>query len=117
MRSQPKPVQAADPDPRRAATAPRPPAGPVGSATASSRSGLAGELLDRRWAQVQAAAVDAGRDPASVSLTLGGLLGDDAAITAAVDRGAERVVLTTRTADLDELRHAMDAAVALAARL
>jgi probable F420-dependent oxidoreductase len=79
--------------------------------------GLAGELLDRRWSQVQAAAVDAGRDPASVSLTLGGLLGDDAAITDAVARGAERVVLSTRTADLDELRRSMDAAVALAARL
>ena len=79
--------------------------------------GLSGELLDRRWAQVQAAAVDADRDPASVSLTLGGLLGDDAAITDAVGRGAERVVLSTRTADLDELRHAMDAAVAQAAAL
>ena len=32
-------------------------------------------------------------------------------------RGAERVVLSTRTADLDELRHAMDAAVAQAAAL
>lgn len=79
--------------------------------------GLAGEALDQRWAQVQAAAEEAGRDPSTVSLTLGGLLGDDAAITAAVERGAERVVLSTRTADLGELRHAMDAAVALVARL
>ena len=79
--------------------------------------GLSGELLDRRWAQVQAAATDADRDPASVSLTLGGLLGDGAAITEAAARGAERVVLSTRTADLDELRHAMDAAVAQAAAL
>ena len=47
---------------------------------------------------------------------MGGLLGDDAAITTAIDNGAERVVLSTRSADLDELRHAMDAAVALAAR-
>ena len=56
--------------------------------------GLSGELLDRRWAQVQAAAADAGRDPAAVSLTLGGLLGDDAAITDAVDarRRARRAV-------------------------
>ena len=30
--------------------------------------GLSGERLDQRWAQVQAAAVDAGRDPASVTL-------------------------------------------------
>lgn len=79
--------------------------------------GVAGELLDRRWAQVQAAAVVAGRDPATVTLTLGGLLGEDAAITDAVERGAERVVLSTRTADLDELRHAMDAAVARVASL
>lgn len=79
--------------------------------------GLAGEALDRRWAEVQAAALDAGRDPASVSLTLGGLLGDDAAITGAVDRGAERVVLSTRTADLDQLRRDMDAAVNLTTSL
>ena len=79
--------------------------------------GLTGELLDRRWDQVQAAAIDAGRDPASVALTLGGLLGDDAAITDAVERGAERVVLSTRTADLDELRRTMDAVVARRDRL
>ena len=48
---------------------------------------------------------------------MGGLLGDDDAITDAIDAGAERVVLSTRTADLDELRHAMDAAVARAASL
>ena len=50
--------------------------------------GLSGELLDRRWAQVQAAATDADRDPASVSLTLGGLLGDGAAITEAAATAA-----------------------------
>jgi probable F420-dependent oxidoreductase len=79
--------------------------------------GLAGEALDRRWAEVQAAARAAGREPVSVGLTLGGLLGDDAAITGAIDRGAERVVLSTRTADLDELRRAMDGAVSLVDRL
>ena len=79
--------------------------------------GLSGAPLDERWAQVQQAALDAGRDPAAVPLTLGGLLGDDDAITAAVERGAERVVLSTRTDDLDELRRSMDHAVALAARL
>ena len=73
--------------------------------------GLDGDLLDERWAQVQQAAVDAGRDPAAIGLTLGGLLGDDGAITAAVDRGAERVVLSTRTDDLDQLRRDMDAAI------
>jgi hypothetical protein len=66
---------------------------------------------------VQQAAVDAGRDPASVSLTLGGLLGDPTAITDAAERGAERVVLSTRTDDLDELRHQMDAAVTHVANL
>jgi hypothetical protein len=52
-----------------------------------------------------------------VSLTLGGLLGDPTAITDAVERGAERVVLSTRTDDLDELRHQMDAAVTVVANL
>jgi probable F420-dependent oxidoreductase len=79
--------------------------------------GLSGAALDERWAQVQAAAAEAGRDPAEVRLTSGGLLGDDAAIVDAVERGAERVVLSTRSADLDDLRHAMDAAVARAAAL
>ncbi len=79
--------------------------------------GLAGERLDARWAQVQAAAEAAGRPAGAVTLTIGGLLGDDAAIEEAVRRGAERVVLSTRTADLDELRTLMDAAVDLAARL
>ena len=74
--------------------------------------GLAGDALDRRWAEVQTAALEAGRDPACVSLTLGGLLGDDSAIVDAVDRGAERVVLSTRIADLDQLRRDMEAAVA-----
>ena len=82
--------------------------------------GLDGELLDQRLAQVAEAAREAGRDPADVPLTMGGLLGEDtagAAIAEAVRRGAERVVLSTRTADLDELRRGMDAAVAEVARL
>ena len=49
--------------------------------------------------------------------TLGGLLGDGLAIEAAVERGAERVVLSTRIDDLTELRDHMDAAVALAVSL
>jgi probable F420-dependent oxidoreductase len=76
--------------------------------------GLSGEALDARWAQVRAFARQAGRDPAAVTLTIGGLLGDEGAITSALDRGAERVVLSTRSADLGDLRRAMDAAVARA---
>jgi probable F420-dependent oxidoreductase len=76
--------------------------------------GLAGDALTERWRQVGEHAEAAGRDPAAIGLTVGGLLGDDTAITDAVDRGAERVVLSTRTADLDELRHLMDTAVARA---
>jgi probable F420-dependent oxidoreductase len=82
--------------------------------------GLSGELLDQRLALVAQAAREAGRDPADVPLTLGGLLGEDtapAAIAEALRRGAERVVLSTRSADLDELRRGMDAAVAELAHL
>ena len=76
--------------------------------------GLAGEALDARWAEVRAFAAQSGRDPASIGLTMGGLLGDGDAIVHAVDKGAERVVLSTRSGDLDELRDLMDAAVARA---
>ena len=81
--------------------------------------GLQGELLDRRLAQMAEAARDCGRDPAVVSLSLGGLLGEgtEAALVEAQRRGAERVVLSTRIDDLDQLRRDMDAAVAMAARL
>jgi probable F420-dependent oxidoreductase len=77
--------------------------------------GLSGDVLDERWGQVRQFAEQAGRDPGDVTLTMGGLLGDDTAITTALDRGAERVVLSTRSADLDELRRAMDGAIARAA--
>ena len=76
--------------------------------------GLSGDALDARWAEVRAFAEGAGRDPAAVTLTMGGLLGDDAGIEDAARRGAERVVLSARTDDLDELRGLMDAAVARA---
>jgi alkanesulfonate monooxygenase SsuD/methylene tetrahydromethanopterin reductase-like flavin-dependent oxidoreductase (luciferase family) len=78
--------------------------------------GLTGDLLDRRLEQVAEAARAADRDPAEVPLTMGGLLGEGtaaAAIEEARRRGAERVVLSTRTADLDQLRRDMDAAVRL----
>jgi probable F420-dependent oxidoreductase len=74
--------------------------------------GLSGHALDERWREVQGFALAAGRDPASVRLTMGGLLGDDDAVTDAIGRGAERVVLSSRTDDLDDLRALMDAAVA-----
>jgi hypothetical protein len=54
-----------------------------------------------------------------VPLTLGGLLGDgtEAALAEARRLGAERVVLSTRIDDLDELRRDMDAAVAAASAM
>ncbi|MET0903116.1 MAG: LLM class F420-dependent oxidoreductase [Acidimicrobiales bacterium] len=79
--------------------------------------GLRGGALHERWAQVRQFAEAAGRDPDAIGLTMGGLLGDDEAITTAIEAGAERVVLSTRSADLDELRHAMDAAVLRASTL
>ena len=94
VRSHPKPVQATDPDPRRR---PQPRRGPA-RRTARRRLLPAGPL---RRAPRPALGPGAGRrrstpdrDPASVSLTLGGLLGDDAAITDAVDarRRARRPV-------------------------
>ena len=81
--------------------------------------GLTGELLDRRLEQVAEAAREADRDPAEVPLTMGGLLGDgvEAALTEAAQHGAERVVLSTRIHDLDQLRRDMDAAVAAVAHM
>jgi probable F420-dependent oxidoreductase len=118
VRSEPKPVQATIPI-------------LVGghSARAARRAGrrgdgffplgLEGELLDLRLAQMAEAAVEHGRDPASVGLSLGGLLGEgtDAALAEAARRGAERVVLSTRIDDLDQLRRDMDAAMAAVARV
>ncbi len=79
--------------------------------------GLSGDALDERWRQVQRFAEAAGREPSTIGLTMGGLLGDDAAITEATERGAERVVLSARSDDVDELRRTMEQAVARAASL
>ena len=115
VRSHPKPVQASVPilvGGHSPAAARR--AGRLGDGFFPL--GLAGEPLDRRLDQVADAARAAGRDPADVPLTMGGLLGEgtaEAAIEEAKLRGAERVVLSTRTDDLDQLRRDMDAAVRL----
>jgi probable F420-dependent oxidoreductase len=113
VRSHPKPVQDAVPilvGGHSAAAARR--AGRLGDGFFPL--GLAGEALDERVAQVAAAATDAGRSPGDVPLTMGGLLGEGTivALAEAARRGAERVVLSTRIDDLDQLRRDMDAAVA-----
>jgi probable F420-dependent oxidoreductase len=117
VRSHPKPLQARVPilvGGHAAAAARR--AGRLGDGFFPL--GLTGDLLDERLGQVVDAARAAGRDPADVPLTMGGLLGEgttEAAIEEAKRRGAERVVLSTRTDDLDQLRRDMDAAVAAVA--
>jgi probable F420-dependent oxidoreductase len=118
VRSHPKPVQATIPIVVGGHSA-------VAARRAGQRGdgffplGLDGELLGRRLAQMADAARAADRDPATIPLTLGGLLGEGttAALTEAARRGAERVVLSTRIDDLDQLRRDMDAAVAAADRL
>lgn len=64
--------------------------------------GLEGDELATRVAEMRAAAVDAGRDPDAIELSLGGLLDlcDDDALAAAEAAGAHRLVLSTRNGDL-----------------
>lgn len=73
--------------------------------------GLDDEALADRLTLMRAAADEAGRDPDVIELSLGGLL--DATgpeeVEAARDRGAHRMVLSTRSGDLDEVRSQMDA--------
>lgn len=71
--------------------------------------GLDGDALTERLAQVRAAALDAGRDPDRIELSLGGLLDvlDADAIARAEDQGAHRIVVSTREGDLDALCAAM----------
>lgn len=71
--------------------------------------GLDGELLATRLGQLRAAALEAGRDPDRIELSLGGLLDvlDGEAVRRAEDQGAARLVVSTRDGDLDTLRHAM----------
>lgn len=73
--------------------------------------GLEGEQLAARVAEMRAAALEAGRDPDAIELSLGGLLDlcDDDAIAAAEAAGAHRLVLSTRNGDLDETLAEMSA--------
>jgi probable F420-dependent oxidoreductase len=65
--------------------------------------GLAGDALTERVGQMRAAALDAGRDPDAIELTLGGLLDqlDDDRLATAEKAGAVRLVLSTRERDID----------------
>jgi probable F420-dependent oxidoreductase len=65
--------------------------------------GLDDEALTDRLRVVWETAVEAGRDPEAIELSLGGLLDevDDAAVERAERFGATRMVLSTREGDLD----------------
>ena len=65
--------------------------------------GLAGEELEARLDDMHAAARDAGRDPDSIELTLGGLLDqlDEEKLAVAEKVGAVRLVLSNREKDID----------------
>ncbi len=71
--------------------------------------GLDGDALATRVGEMRAAAIEAGRDPDRIELSLGGLLDvtDEDAIAAAEAKGADRLVLSTRTGDLDDTKRAM----------
>lgn len=72
--------------------------------------GLDDEVLADRVALMRTAAEEVGRDPDAIELSLGGLL--DATgpeqVEAAAAQGAVRMVLSTRSGDLDEVRAEMD---------
>jgi probable F420-dependent oxidoreductase len=94
------------------------------SAAAARRAGRLGDgffplgvddlTLRDRLAQLRTAARAAGREPDDIELSLGGLLEtcDASAVEAARGAGAERLILSTTTDDLDELRRQMDAVIA-----
>ena len=83
--------------------------------------GLAGDELTARWREVGEAAQEAGRDPATIELTLGGVLDslDDEQLETAAAAGACRIVLGTREPDLAAMKDTMskvaDRFVAMAA--
>lgn len=73
--------------------------------------GLDGNALAERMSLVRAAALEAGRDPEAIELSLGGLLDvigpDD--VERAEEQGAARLVISTREADLARLEAQMSA--------
>lgn len=66
--------------------------------------GLAGDALAERVGQMREAALEAGRDPDALELTLGGLVHqlDDEQLAAAEKAGAVRLVLSNREKNIDE---------------
>jgi probable F420-dependent oxidoreductase len=73
--------------------------------------GLDGDALAERMSLVRAAALEAGRDPETIELSLGGLLDtvgpDD--VERAEEQGAARLVISTREGDLARLEAQMSA--------
>lgn len=78
--------------------------------------GLDDETLRVRVDEMHRAAVDAGRDPAAIELTLGAGLGsfDEQRLTELAALGADRVLLSAAASDLSEIGEQMEAAVAVA---
>ena len=119
VRSHPKPAQASSPDPRRRPQRRRRPPG----RSAGRRvlpAGSAGRGARRAPGPGRRGGPGRRPRPADVPLTMGGLLGEGTTSRPSRRRrrrGAERVVLSTRIDDLDQLRRDMDAAVAAAARV
>jgi alkanesulfonate monooxygenase SsuD/methylene tetrahydromethanopterin reductase-like flavin-dependent oxidoreductase (luciferase family) len=68
--------------------------------------GLDGDVLADRLGVLRGAALDAGRDPARIELTLGGVVGRTTAadVDRAAEAGAHRLLLSTATADADDLQ-------------
>jgi probable F420-dependent oxidoreductase len=71
--------------------------------------GLTGDELAARWREVREAAEAAGRDPASIELSLGGVLDsvDEQQIATAAAAGACRLILGTREPDLAKMKDTM----------
>ncbi len=73
--------------------------------------GLDDDTLVERLELMRATAIDAGRDPDAIELSLGGLLdlvGPDQ-VAQAADRGAVRMVISTREGDLATVKDQMSA--------